>query len=67
MWKEKPKLLVQADKISTENALNKYLNDSERSYNTNTMIIRVKFQLPPMGVLAHRLRTLDRSLVPPSA
>ena len=26
-----------------------------------------KFPLTPMGVLAHRLRTLDRSLVPPSA
>ena len=28
---------------------------------------REKFPLTPMGVLAHRLRTLDRSLVPPSA
>ena len=27
----------------------------------------VKFPLTPMGVLAHRLRTLDRSLVPLSA
>ena len=27
----------------------------------------IKFPLTPMGVLAHRLRTLDRSLVPPSA
>ena len=26
-----------------------------------------QFPLTPMGVLAHRLRTLDRSLVPPSA
>ena len=26
-----------------------------------------EFPLTPMGVLAHRLRTLDRSLVPPSA
>jgi hypothetical protein len=26
-----------------------------------------KFPLTPMGVLAHRLRKLDRSLVPPSA
>jgi hypothetical protein len=25
-----------------------------------------KFLLAPMGVLAHRLRTLDRLLVPPS-
>ena len=25
-----------------------------------------KFPLTPMGVLSHRLRTLDRSLVPPS-
>ena len=25
-----------------------------------------KFPLTPMGVLAHRLRMLDRSLVPPS-
>ena len=29
--------------------------------------MNLKFPLTPMGVLAHRLRTLDRSLVPPSA
>ena len=28
---------------------------------------KTKIPLMPMGVLAHRLRTLDRSLVPPSA
>ena len=32
---------------------------SERQY--------IGIPLKPMGVLAHRLRTLDRSLVPPSA
>ena len=30
----------------------------------NSESISVKFPLTPMGVLAHRLRTLDRSLVP---
>ena len=30
MWKEKLKLLVQVDKISNEEAMNKYWNDSER-------------------------------------
>jgi hypothetical protein len=29
-------------------------------------LISEKFPLAPMGVLAHRLRTLDRSFVPPS-
>ena len=29
MWKEKLKLLVQADKISNEKAMNKYWDDSE--------------------------------------
>ena len=49
MWKEKLKLLIRVDKISNEEAMNKYWNDSERyfvrpksdgSHNTNTMIIK---------------------------
>jgi hypothetical protein len=48
MWKEKLKLLVQVDRISNEEAMNNYWNDSEwyfvrpksdGSYNTDTMII----------------------------
>ena len=51
MLKEKLKLLVQADKISNEKAMDKYWNDSEQyfvrpksdgSFNTNTIGIRVK-------------------------
>ena len=44
-------------------------NDLVKGYReiTTKRCLDVKFPLTPMGVLAHRLRTLDRSLVPPSA
>ena len=52
---------LQKDTSSVVFSFKSYSNDSSKNKEEK------EFPLTPMGVLAHRLRTLDRSLVPPSA
>ena len=49
----------------TKKAAHFWTKDRSRIFFLNTYIL--KFPLTPMGVLGHRLRTLDHSLIPPSA
>jgi hypothetical protein len=45
---------------------NKHTLQVSKLYEVASVLNIAKFPLAPMGVLAHRLRTLDRSLAPPS-
>ena len=62
-----PNLFFWGDFKPHAKFLNPTITPSGRKVTTSERDKRRKFPLTMMGVLAHRLRTLDRSLVPPSA